>query len=102
MSAESEIGGTAVFTIQVSGAAPDSAGSSHTSAPHGASSSLSAFDFFSIVIWKSNRAKSKIAAGLRTGTHTDLDNAVRALTQQAHDAPGPEARLKTKIVEELA
>ena len=50
--------------------------------------SLSAFDFFLIVIWKSNRAKSKIATGLLDGTHTDLDKAVRNLTKQVHDAPG--------------
>ena len=56
--------------------------------------SLSAFDFFSIVIWKANRAKSTIAVGLLEGSHTDLDKAVRALTQDIHAARDHEERLK--------
>ena len=59
--------------------------------------SLSAFDFFSIVIWKSNRAKSRIAVGLLEGSHTDLDKAVRALTQKIHEARDHEERLKILI-----
>ena len=59
--------------------------------------SLSAFDFFSIVRWKSDRAKPKIAAGLLDGNHTDLDEAVRALTQDIHEARGHEERLKILI-----
>jgi hypothetical protein len=45
---------------------------------------LSAFDFFCIVIWKANRAKSKIADKLlRDGPkkYTDLDSAVKDLTR---------------------
>lgn len=39
---------------------------------------LSAFDFFSIVIWKANRAKSKVAHRLLKMAETDdLDGAVR-------------------------
>ena len=42
---------------------------------------LSAFDFFCIVIWKANRAKSKIAKKLLAhGEYKDLDEAVYALT----------------------
>ena len=59
--------------------------------------SLSACDFFSIVIWKSNRAKSKIATGLLKGSHTDLDKAVRALTQKIHQADNHEVQLKILI-----
>ncbi len=41
---------------------------------------LSAFDFFCIIIWKANRAKSKIARRLLRRGYTDLDAAARALT----------------------
>jgi hypothetical protein len=41
---------------------------------------LTAFDFFCIVIWKANRAKSKIAKKLLEGTKVSLDVAVGALT----------------------
>ena len=40
---------------------------------------IGAFDFFSIVVWKSNRAKSKIAARLLEHGHPDLDEAARGL-----------------------
>lgn len=40
---------------------------------------LDAFDFFCIVIWKANRAKSKIAKKL-VRVHSDLDVAVKTLT----------------------
>ena len=55
---------------------------------------LSAFDFFSIVTWKANRAKAKIAAGWRG---ENLDEAVRALTQKIHGARDHEERLKILI-----
>lgn len=42
---------------------------------------LSASDFFCIVIWKANRAKSKIATRLRNHADADLETAVRALTR---------------------
>ncbi len=41
---------------------------------------LSAFDFFCIVIWKSNRAKSLAAKRLLSKGYDDLDAAVYALT----------------------
>lgn len=41
---------------------------------------LTAFDFFCIVIWKANRAKSKMAKKLLAGTNVSLDVAVGALT----------------------
>lgn len=44
---------------------------------------LSAFDFFCIVIWKSNRAKTKIARRLlKISTCQNLDAAVKQLTGQ--------------------
>lgn len=42
---------------------------------------LSAFDFFSIVIWKANRAKSRIAKRLLAKGYSDLEAAVAALTE---------------------
>jgi hypothetical protein len=41
---------------------------------------LSAFDFFCIVVWKANRAKSKVAKRLLSRGHKDLDMAIRELT----------------------
>lgn len=41
---------------------------------------LTAFDFFCIVIWKANRAKSKIVKKLLEGTDISLDKAVGLLT----------------------
>lgn len=59
--------------------------------------SLGAFDFFSIVIWKANRAKSKIALKLlardRAGRR-DLDAIVRTLTTDLYAAPDGKARLR--------
>lgn len=48
--------------------------------------SLSAFDFFLIVRWKSNRARPMIAEGLREERCTNLDDAVRDLTHEIHRA----------------
>ena len=62
-----------------------------------AEQSLSAFDFFSIVVWKANRAKSKIAHRLlnNPGVHgDDLDAIVRTLTAQLYAAPDPKSRLR--------
>ena len=58
---------------------------------------LSAFDFFSIIRWKSNRARPKVVAGLLEGSHTDLDTAVRALTQEIYEANNHEVRFKILI-----
>lgn len=41
---------------------------------------LTAFDFFYIVIWKANRAKSKMAKKLLEGTDVSLDEEVGLLT----------------------
>jgi len=62
-----------------------------------AEQSLSAFDFFSIVIWKANRAKSKIARRLLhcADPHCDdLDAIVHSLTAQLHAAPDSKDRLR--------
>jgi hypothetical protein len=59
--------------------------------------SLGAFDFFSIIIWKANRAKSKMAQKLvardTAGRH-DLEAIVRTLTSDLYNAPDPESRLR--------
>jgi hypothetical protein len=60
---------------------------------------LKAFDFFCIVIWKANRAKSKIAKRLLRKGHPDLDSAVVALTKSLANAEGDKARMKILIVE---
>jgi hypothetical protein len=41
---------------------------------------LSAFDFFCIVVWKANRARSRVARRLLAKGHRDLEAAVRELT----------------------
>ncbi len=59
--------------------------------------SLSAFDFFSIIIWKANRAKSKIALKLLIHDQAgrrDLDAIVRALTADLYAAPDAKTRLR--------
>ncbi len=59
--------------------------------------SLGAFDFFSMVIWKANRAKSKIAQLLRRkdpDKRQALEPIVRDLTRSLHAALDDEARLK--------
>lgn len=53
---------------------------------------LDAFDFFSIVIWKANRAKSRVARNLRRRGEK-LDDVCRRLTTEIHDASTHEARL---------
>jgi hypothetical protein len=56
--------------------------------------SIDAFDFFSIVIWKANRAKSVTAKRLRTFAEPgeSLDAVCRRLTGQLHDAMDDEAQ----------
>ncbi|MGA8368186.1 MAG: hypothetical protein ACLQMT_01965 [Candidatus Acidiferrales bacterium] len=58
---------------------------------------LTAFDFFCIVIWKANRAKSKIADRLRSKGYTNLDAAVHALTSQIAAAPSAKERLRVLV-----
>jgi len=62
--------------------------------------SLGAFDFFSIVIWKANRSKSKIARRLlkkETKTKRDLEARCRALTKTLFDADNDKERLRLLI-----
>lgn len=62
--------------------------------------SLSAFDFFCIVIWKANRAKSNIARRLlRHEGVADLEEAARKLTGAIATQPSPEARLNVLMKE---
>lgn len=55
---------------------------------------LSAFDFFCIVIWKANRAKSKVASRLLAQGHPDLEQAVLALTSSISNAEDSKERLR--------
>jgi hypothetical protein len=55
---------------------------------------LDAFDFFCIIIWKANRAKSKVAPRLLACGFDDLDDAVRALTKSIARADGPQSRME--------
>ena|SRR5215213_10188213 len=59
--------------------------------------SLGAFDFFSIVIWKANRAKSKIALKLLAKDpegRRDLEAISRTLTASLYNAPNHKERLR--------
>jgi hypothetical protein len=59
---------------------------------------LSAFDFFCIVIWKANRAKSRIAKRLLAhGKYPDLNSAVHALLTAVATASSPKDRLRVLI-----
>lgn len=61
---------------------------------------LSAFDCFCIVIWKANRAKSKIASKLLCNgprKYQDLDQAVRDLTHQISDAADEETKMRVLL-----
>jgi len=61
---------------------------------------LSAFDFFSIVIWKANRAKTKVAQRLlEKGDGDELDSIVRDLTKSLHETQTPRDRLKIMMAE---
>jgi hypothetical protein len=55
---------------------------------------LSAFDFFCIVIWKANRAKSKVAERLLSHGYNDLNQAVLSLTGDVAKAQDDKARMK--------
>ncbi len=59
--------------------------------------SLGAFDFFTIIIWKANRAKSKIALKLLAkdpAGRRDLDAICRTLTASLYNAPSHKERLR--------
>jgi hypothetical protein len=58
---------------------------------------LNAFDFFCIVIWKANRAKSNVANRLLSRKYTDLDQAVLALSKKVASALDKKARMKVLI-----
>jgi hypothetical protein len=55
---------------------------------------LCAFDFFCIVIWKANRAKSKIARRLLERGYESLDAAVEALTSGLAKQDSAEEKLR--------
>jgi hypothetical protein len=62
---------------------------------------LSAFDFFCIIIWKSNRAKTKIAQRLLKNGHDvkDLEAQVRKLTTTLFKTSQPKERLRILMVD---
>lgn len=65
----------------------------HVSTTFQQTHTLPAFDFFCIIIWKANRAKSKIAKRLlKRGPN--LEAAVSALMADISSAEGPKARLQ--------
>ncbi len=55
---------------------------------------LDAFDFFSIVIWKANRSKSKIARRLDDNGKISLEDSVKNLTRKIHQAQTSKERLQ--------
>ena len=57
---------------------------------------LSSFDFFCIVIWKANRAKSRIAQRLMARV-PNLEDAVRTLTQEIAQAETSRERLRVLL-----
>lgn len=63
---------------------------------------LNAFDFFSIVIWKANRAKSNVAKRLLRHdpeSRIDLDAIVRHLTRRLYDAASARDRLEMLMID---
>jgi hypothetical protein len=61
---------------------------------------LSAFEFFCIIIWKANRAKSKVALKLLAqdgGAGNNLDAIVERLTSAIAEAQNGEARMRILI-----
>lgn len=54
---------------------------------------LDAFDFFSIIVWKANRAKSIIGRRLISQYNATLEAAVETLTKGLHAQSSAEARL---------
>jgi len=58
---------------------------------------LSAFDFFCIVIWKANRAKSKVARRLLDAGFVDLPSAVAELAHDIDKFPEPKERFRVLI-----
>ncbi len=60
---------------------------------------LSAADFFCIVIWKANRAKSKIKKKLLKIGETDLEAAIKMLTKKISSSTTREGRLSILLEE---
>jgi hypothetical protein len=62
---------------------------------------IDAFDFFSIVIWKANRAKSKIAKRLlkKKNGGKSLNESVRKISAAIYKTPNSEEKLKILIDE---
>ena len=60
---------------------------------------LDAFDFFCIIIWKSNRSKSNIAKRLLKKGFANLEDASRALTKQIYQASSPKEKMKIMLTE---
>ena len=58
---------------------------------------LSVFDFFCIVIWKANRAKSKIARRMLSKHYANLEDAVSALASQIQRVADDKERLRLLI-----
>ena len=58
---------------------------------------LSAFEFFSIVVWKANRSKSRVAARMLAKRPGGLQFAVTSLTIAIASAPTPKERLRILI-----
>jgi hypothetical protein len=61
--------------------------------------SLSAFDFFCIVIWKANRAKSTVAHRLISKGGASLEDRVQMLTKAVALQPTAKRRLRCLIVD---
>lgn len=55
---------------------------------------LEAFDFFSIIAWKANRAKSAVARRLLRRGHGSVETAVRALTRDIASRPNAMERMR--------
>lgn len=58
---------------------------------------LNAFDFFCIVIWKANRAKSNIARRMLKKSFSKLNDSCIALTSQISKAPTPQEKMKVMM-----
>lgn len=58
---------------------------------------ISTFDFFCIVVWKANRAKSKVAKRLLAQGYSNLNDAVTALLNAIAVATEPKQRLRVLI-----
>jgi len=59
---------------------------------------LSAFDFFCIVIWKANRAKSKVAKRLLAKSPGNIESAVHELTVDIFQAPSAKEKLNCLFI----